>query len=295
MIGEKFCWQHVQGLDKKINSLIRSQSTAFALAVIGLVAAGAALLRENFLLGVLLLYGGLCLLAISVLYGSPVSKWRPWTKRAFVIIYLGAVVAGSRAWIFLPAPLEVFASSRLTNYGPGSVISGIPWDPRYSELSFYIKNDSEFDYDNFDAQVSTDLVISTMRQTNGLAECKIEGIHHMEAIHWQAMHGGVPVGPADNPANAYVAVPVDKEGKPLVPVSGGADWTYRIRCDRFPAHSQIDFLAPLEIVNSPPSLLLYGLPTVAAWVNLRARFQTSGRNRVESISKCPMNQKCNST
>jgi hypothetical protein len=105
------------------------------------------------------------------------------------------------------------------------------------------------------------------------------------------MNGNQPVGPADNSDVEYEIVPL-KDGKPLIPASGGADWSYRILCDRIPANSQSHFVAALEVINGPEAKNLFGSPRTASWMSVTARFQTSGRDRVEKIFRCPTGEAC---
>jgi hypothetical protein len=152
-------------------------------------------------------------------------------------------------------------------------------------MTLHIKNPSATDYKNFDAEISTDLVISEIREVEGLGVCQIAGIHQTEEVHTQEMHQGAPTGPADHTGHTYQFVPFDKDGKPLVPVSGGADWTYRIRCDEIPAKSQLDFIAALEVVNDVPGKPLFGPRRAASWITVEAKFQTDGRNRTASVNQ----------
>jgi hypothetical protein len=58
-----------------------------------------------------------------------------------------------------------------------------PWETQYSEMLFHIKNPESFDYDNFDAEISTNLVIGELRQLRGLSDCKIAGTHQPLQVH----------------------------------------------------------------------------------------------------------------
>lgn len=91
-------------------------------------------------------------------------------------------------------------------------------------------------------------------------------------------------------------MPVDKDDKPLLPVSGG-DWSYRIRCDKIPAKSQFDFFAPSEVVNEPApktpiGTSLFGSPQAASWISVKAKFQMLGRDREETVFQCPRDSYC---
>ncbi|MGA2734547.1 MAG: hypothetical protein ABSG35_18370 [Syntrophobacteraceae bacterium] len=199
-----------------------------------------------------------------------------------------------------PAPLEVFPDSRIVKYGPGSKFHGIEWLPRYSELSVDINNPTSTDYDNFDAQISTDLVINHMVQIGGLGECKVEGAHGFtEPPHWQHMDGDQPVGPVDDPQWGYEVIPIDENGDPILPFLG-ADWTYRIRCSKIPANSHLVLFGALVAVNehvydkpphpAPSPWPFFDPPRPAKWVTLVAIFQVSGHDYKKAIHKGSIGQ-----
>lgn len=260
---------------------------------LGLIALGIALMAWNlFYPGIVIMYLGAALFGLDIMYEKFFSELTFRTKIVFVSANLIVIVATSWLFIFVPAHFKVSASSTVpSTYGPGSKMDGIDWQKQYSVLRFHIMNDSNFDYENFDAEISTDLVIGKMRLFHGISECKIAGVHSEAEIHWQHMVGGQPVGPLDDPNYDYQVIPVGPDGKPIVPVSGG-DWSYRIYCNRIPANTQLDFVSALEVVNEPGNAQLYGPPKAASWISLKARFQTSGRSRLEIISRCPMGKPC---
>jgi hypothetical protein len=240
---------------------------------------GAALIMTSlFPFGVIFFYLGLVLFAFDVRYENFFQGLRLPIRIMLAVIYLATIVVGSRMWIFRPAPFEVVASSSIPQYGPGSVIDGIAWDSNFSDLHFSIKNPTGIDYDGFDAEISTDLVITAIRQIRGLSECKIESSNPSPELHVQRMVGGQPVGPVDSTPEKYKVIPLDRDGRPILPKF------YRIRCEKVPATSQLDFSGALA--NA------VGAPRAASWVSVTAKFQTSGRNRMETISKCQIGASC---
>ena len=253
----------------------------------------------HFYLGIFLLYLGLLLIAVDVAYEKFFLNWSSKVKIFSGVCYVLVISAVSYLWIFTSAPLSVFASSRVDVYGAGTELHGIKWLPRYSELTVEIINDSSVDYDNFDADISTDLVINHLVQTGGLGDCKIEGIHgSIEPSHWQHMENGQPVGPIDDPRWEYQTVPFDKNDNPVVPFSG-ADWTYRIRCDKIPAKSHLSLLGALVIVDprvygcaAPCPWPFFDPPQPAKTVTLTAKFQTDGRNRNKETLICKIGSQC---
>jgi hypothetical protein len=191
------------------------------------------------------------------------------------------------------APLVVYATSTVPKYGQFSAPYGIEWRSEYSQLNFTLKNSSDKDYENFDAEISTDLVFEKIKQIRGLEDCKIEGTHPTGDVTNQLMAGGVPVGPVEVNPGEYKVVPADKDGRIIGPELGGADTKYRIRCDRLPAKSNADFFAALEAVNiGRMSGPIFSPPRAAGWISVEAKFQTSGRVRAKTISKCAMQKLC---
>jgi hypothetical protein len=112
------------------------------------------------------------------------------------------------------------------------------------------------------------------------------------------MVGNQPGGLANDPRNPkqYAVIPYDKYGNPLLPASG-TDWSYRIRCDRIPSNSQVGFLMALAVVDENVLKTytgpLFAPPKPATWVSLQAKYQTSGRQRNEAVTRCPVgHEKC---
>jgi hypothetical protein len=267
---------------------------------LGIVGVGVGLMTAAyFYAGIFLLYLGLLLVAVDIAFEKFFVKWPAGLKALSGIVYVLAIAAASYFWIFTSAPLSVFANSSVDVYGPGTELHGIKWLPRYSELTVEIGNDSSTDYDNFDAELSTDLVINHLVQTEGLGECKLEGIHGaMEPAHWQHMENGKPVGSIDDPKWEYQTVPFDKNGNAIVPFNG-ADWTFRIRCDKIPAKSRISLFGALVVLDprashciAPCSYSFFAPPQPARKVVIAAKFQTAGRNRTKVEFSCATGSQC---
>lgn len=243
----------------------------------------------------------LIVLALAELWLEPLFARRKWLTVTLTGIIVIGLIWFSREVVFVSAPLNMSAGSHVDIYGPGSKLHGIEWLPRYSELTVEINNPTSTDYDSFDAQITTDLAINQLIQTSGLGTCKVEGVHATEAPHWQHMHGDRPVGAIDDPSWGYEVIPKDKHGKPIVPFYG-ADWTYRVRCDKILANDRIRLFGALSMVNKhmydEPGCLVpcpwpfFDPPQPAKWVKLVASFQTSGRKRSKEISRCSVGNTC---
>lgn len=246
---------------------------------LALVASAFSLLTPAyFWVGVGLFYVGVVLLGIDICSENFFKNWSSSQKVAFAIAYLLILGLFSRFWLFRPAPVEIRAISTVPIYGPGSVVNGIEWSDAYSELRFSLKNPSGTDYDDLDVEISTDLIIEAVGRVDGLASCVAVPLSGGIPFTIQPMQGGVPVGPV------------------AVSPPGGADQTYRIRCEKLPARSQNDFVVALSVfnpfVNGIPPAKLYGPRRVASWFTAKLRFSTLARPRSVVISQCKMGQTC---
>lgn len=242
-----------------------------------------------FKAGVALLYLGLLVTAIDLRYEKFFRKLNLSIQFLVFLIYVIVIAFISWKWIFVPAHFQLSAVADVPHYGPKSNIDGIPWRNEYSKLGFYIINNGDIDYDNFDAEISTDLVFADMRFVHGISECKIAGLDSPTEVHWQHLEGDVPTGPVDGAPYDYKILQIGPDGKRRV---SGTDWTYRISCNRLLPHSQLDFIAALVVVKGPPAKELFGPPKAATWVSVKSHFRTSGRDRFETFSECPMRQVC---
>ena len=246
---------------------------------LALVASGFTLLTPAyFWIGVALFYGGVAFLAVDICTENFFRSWSTTRRIAFAITFLLVIGLFSRYWLFRPAPIEIRATSIVPIYGPDSVVNGIKWTDAYSELRFSLRNPSGTDYDDLDAEISTDLMIEAVSKVDGLASCVAAPLSGGIPFTIQQTVGGAPVGPV------------------AVSPPGGADQTYRIRCDKFPARSKNDFVVALSVfnpvVNGIPPKKLYGPRKPASWFTAKLHFSTLARPRSAVISQCKMGETC---
>jgi hypothetical protein len=218
-------------------------------------------------------------------------------QKPIAFVFLAGLIGILSLWILRPAEIELRATSKVPVYGPGSNISGIPWQPEYSELDLTLRNASQHDYDNLDIEISTDLMFEDLRQQTGLASCAIARSGEPFETTSQKIIGGVPVGPADTAGADRKIVALDKLGQ-VISLSGKSNRTYRIRCDKFPASSQNNFVAALTAVNpfigGRPPTNLYALPRPATRFSTKITLKTGILKRTRLISNCKMEQNCKS-
>jgi len=107
--------------------------------------------------------------------------------------------------------------------------------------------------------------------------------------------GGVPVGPVETNPTGYTLVAIGKDGEELA-FSGDTSKRYRIRCDKFPASSELTFIAALSavnpVVNGKPPDPLRGAARAAVRLSLKAKLDRLGRPRSVKIPDCQMGHDC---
>jgi hypothetical protein len=203
---------------------------------LGFVALGITLMLASvFNAGAIVLYVGLLAIPVDFWFEPFFAKLKLHTRFIFLLIYVLAISIVSWEWVFVPAHFELSANSVVPHYGPGSRIDGIPWRDEYSQLDFRINNKSDIDYENFDVEISTDLVIADMRMVNDVSECKIAGVNTPVPAHWQREEGGKLVGPADSPEYTYKITPIGPNANTLLLFPVGTGLTVFHAIDFYPA------------------------------------------------------------
>ena len=250
----------------------------------------------NFWTGVALFYLGFLFLTFHVARQAFVKRLHPRIKRCLRIVFTLGLIFFT-VILLRPASIEIQATSNVPLYGPDSDINGIHWKKEYSELRLIIRNTSAIDYDNLDIAITTDLTFANLRQASGLASCAIAPEGEPFTTTSQRLVGGAPVGPADTSGEHEAVVAVDQDGR-VISISGGVNQTYRIRCEKFPAHNANIFTGALTVVNpfsrGIPPKELYAAPKAATQLSAKINFTTSGRPRAGEISNCKMGLTCRS-
>jgi hypothetical protein len=169
---------------------VRRNGLPFGLLLSGLVY----FLTPYFWLFVGLFLLGATLFAIDVWKEAVVPKQTKISKLIFGTTCL-LIFAALATWLFLPVPLQLSVRSIVPKYGAGSNIYGIFWSNDFAQMDFTLKNSSNADYDNFDAEILTDLTFEGIKQTGGIATCAIAPAGTVLRPINQKMVGGIPVGP----------------------------------------------------------------------------------------------------
>lgn len=255
------------------------------------------------------MFGFLIYPALHVVRSALHTHWR--SAQTVIGISLAFGLVGFLSWwILKPARIELEAVSKVPTYGEGSVLGGITWHKEYVQLDLTIRNASDDDYRDFDAEITTDLMFEDLRQESGLASCMILRSGKPFDATSQRMvgvkptvdengtlraEGGVPVGPVDATGDQYTVIAVDKNGQ-IISISGKTNRTYRIRCDKVPASSQNNFVAALSVVNPPINgklgPALYGPPRPATQFSAKIKLTMGVLKRSLRIVNCRIGQTC---
>jgi hypothetical protein len=268
------------------------------LAISGL---GISIMNQMFWIGVILFYVGAALFAVDVAHEDFFVRLPKSLKVTVGTAIVACVTVISWLWIFVPAPISLWVSANTSTYGTGTVFHGIRWRPEYSEMNMVFSNDSGTDYSDLDIQVSTDAVIVALTEIGGLGECRMSGIHGpVQPPNWQHWENDKPVGPANDPSWEYIVIPRDKNGRSIVPFSGGADWTYRIHCDKVPAKSKLSVFGATVRMNPAaytgkltPADSPFDKASSVSWVKIEGGVKTpSGMYHKTSIASCRVMTLC---
>jgi hypothetical protein len=89
------------------------------------------------------------------------------------------LIASFSAWYFWPTVLfnsndnssHANVEVRDVNYPDGTIVAGLRWDHRLTDIRLHINNSSDHDYGNIDFLVQTDLVIAVIAQEPNISKC----------------------------------------------------------------------------------------------------------------------------
>jgi hypothetical protein len=229
---------------------------------------GIALMTVQFWFGVVIAYCGAGWFLIDwglISYGKhPLAR----VAGAGVPIAMAAAIS----WIaFRPAPLSIEIYRVDANYEDGSVVAGIKWKSRYSDLRISLSNPSAGQYTNIVMTLRTDQMIAGVGSTNPISQCQSS-----------AEFPGVRIGGATlnfPTKDGIKSIPM------FVPESGPVAATqYKITCDRIIAGESLELVVAVQ-PNIVPGQRWE--KTSPAWVSLIVEYDALIRpNRPQQIRKC---------
>lgn len=131
--------------------------------------------------------------------------------------------------IFRPAPLILEVTDKPGDYIQGSKAYGIMWSDSYSEGRVAMNNPTDYDYSNIDFTINSDLSIAAISITGDFSSCGwgVEGMPDF-FVH---VEGKGTLKPGTIP-----------DVQPIAP-------NRRVRCDKFPSHSEMTIELALLSLN----------------------------------------------
>ena len=132
---------------------------------------------------------GLLLVLLSSPAFTRLSNPRVYPLSSTLIVSLAAAVLIGGAWrLFIARPLFPLSVSAFTSdadHPPGSIIAGIPWSTKFSQLTVRIENPSGRDYERLDLLIRPDEPVAGIEQRTsvpGVSFAEAQGLT-TEAVH----------------------------------------------------------------------------------------------------------------
>jgi len=250
---------------KPPESLIRGWLTALGLPA-ALYGAGLCVLAFHFWLGFWIACLGAAWLLGDWLYVSRKESWRVRALISLVPLALGGLVL----WLaFRPADLEISAVALDGNYAKDTMIAGIKWDSKYSDLRVTLQNSQNDPYANIDVTIRTDLSIAKAGSMNSLSQCQFN--LDMPGIGLS----GATLSIIDKQGRAVDSTPL------FTPESEHVTATqYKIFCDKILPGEHLEF-----VIAVSPGLNLVGRKK-PSWASVEVNYDAYGRTHNKTMQYC---------
>jgi hypothetical protein len=215
--------------DKLPKLIVALRTTGAASLLLGL---GVVFLAGWFWVGVAFIYSTFLLIGFD-LWNEPKLQHEKLLRIVFIgLLFLGAA-AFSSAFVFVAAPLDVSGLVTDGEYPLGSVISGIPWRPEFTELIIDIVNPTDRAYEDLNIVIRpTEPVVA------------VEQITTVPGVSFEDKNGFISHVLDIPPYGTSKVVPLD-----LLATDAG----YRMRCSHLPAHSALKVEMALADIKWNPS------------------------------------------
>jgi hypothetical protein len=177
------------------------------------------------------IYFGVSLLGLDLWFEPWFQKWSRKAKIVSALIFLILLGIFTRVIVFVPAPLVVTATYSAAKYPDGSKIGEIMWRPEFGELLVRIANPTDRKYEDLNIVIRPNKAIARVSQLDGAAAATFE------------TKGGLQIRQllqsSTNLMNSLVLLATDAG--------------YRLRCEKLPAHGDINFVMAVAEVKWNPS------------------------------------------
>lgn len=147
------------------------------------------------------------------------------------IVGLAAIVVFSKQFIFVKLPLSQFVWSTGGAYQSGTIVNGIQWSSKFTDIHITLSNDSDYDYTQVSLLVRPKNPVITAALITTLPNVSVSRENPMKSFDLQLWHQQTGV---------HTDIPVDWFAS-----TGG----FRIRADMLPAQSHIEILLAVAGIN----------------------------------------------
>jgi hypothetical protein len=183
------------------------------------------MMSTSFWLGVVIAYFG----AGWFLIDWGLVSYKEHTLKRVVVGFFPTALAALITWVaFRPAPLAIDIYPVDANYEEGSVVAGIKWKSRYSDIRVSLGNGSSTSYTNIEITLRTDQMIAGVGSTNPISQCQ-----------------SAPDTPNFRVGGVTLTFPT-KEGKSSIPVMFTGATQYKVICDRIIGGENLELLVAVE-------------------------------------------------
>jgi hypothetical protein len=189
------------------------------------------------------------------------------------------LVASFSAWYFWPT--GIFNSNdnsshanvevRDVNYPDGTIVAGLRWDHRLTDIRLHINNSSDHDYGNIDFLVQTDLVIAVIAQEPNISKCYFSAPRRLMP---NMLYG------KDQTAKD-ITIPLE----PPTTIQAVSS-IYRGQCDRLPPRTELEVVLGVSPFKFGVSNSLGNSRASPAWIEVDLNYETNGLSQKESFKKC---------
>jgi hypothetical protein len=178
---------------------------------------------------VIFCYVGLSLLFIDAYFHPELTKgWRATLVCVVVVLFAGFTFG----IVLVPAPINFWATCFGGEYPSGAMVAGIPWSKKYVELRIYINNPTRFDYEEVNLVIRPDKPVVAVAQAGEYPKVTFRDAYgsntHLEDL---------------------TLATGERKVIPLMLIA--TDSGYRVRCEKLPAHTNIQMVMAIASVYEP--------------------------------------------
>lgn len=153
-------------METQKNTIVAHLTAYFrSIGLVSLVIGGASMMQgpDNFWISVGLIYLGLVLLAIDGFCEAWPKKWVKWIFSGAILV---VIFVFSWGWVFVDAPLPVTGMVTNAEYPEGTVLAGINWNPKFTELNIDLHNTTKYVYEDLNILIKPNYPVAAIAQAS---------------------------------------------------------------------------------------------------------------------------------